>query len=136
MKSLKLLTEYTSRKVYSLWGRVGKMPIRKKQNSLLFDKWYFDPPTHGISTPYPWYFDPPIHGILTSLPISWLEMGGGVKIPWGFNLPYRGGGQFSIRGFNIPWMKIDGSAGYKLIRCTCSTGNYLLSLNYSCHVIH
>jgi len=34
-------------------------------------------------------------------------MGGGVKIPWGFNLPYRGGGQFSIRGFNIPWMKID-----------------------------
>ena len=31
---------------------------------------------------------------------------GGVKIPWGFNLPYRGG-QFSIKGFNIPWMKID-----------------------------
>ena len=29
-----------------------------------------------------------------------------VKIPWGFNLPYRGG-QFSIRGVNIPWMKID-----------------------------
>jgi hypothetical protein len=34
-----------------------------------------------------------------------IEMGG-IKIPWGFNLPYRGG-QFSIRGFNIPWMKID-----------------------------
>jgi hypothetical protein len=33
-------------------------------------------------------------------------MGRGVKIPWGFNLPYRRG-QFSIRGFNIPWMKID-----------------------------
>jgi hypothetical protein len=30
----------------------------------------------------------------------------GFKIPWGFNLPYRGV-QFSIRGFNIPWMKID-----------------------------
>jgi hypothetical protein len=30
----------------------------------------------------------------------------GLKIPWVFNLPYRGG-QFSIRGFNIPWMKID-----------------------------
>jgi hypothetical protein len=25
----------------------------------------------------------------------------GLKIPWGFNLPYRGV-QFSIRGFNIP----------------------------------
>ena len=34
-------------------------------------------------------------------------MDGGVKLPWGFNLPYRGGVQFSIRGFNIPWMKID-----------------------------
>ena len=33
-------------------------------------------------------------------------MDGGVKLPWGFNLPYRGGVQFSIRGFNIPWMKI------------------------------
>jgi hypothetical protein len=33
-------------------------------------------------------------------------MGVCAKIPWGFNLPYRGG-QFSIRGFNIPWMKID-----------------------------
>jgi hypothetical protein len=41
-------------------------------------------------------------------------MGRGVDIPWiggskyhgemgGFNLPYRGV-QFSIRGFNIPWM--------------------------------
>ena len=127
MKSLKLLTEYTSHKVYSLWGRVGKMPIRKKQNSLLFDKWYFDPPTHGISTPlpmeyrplYPWYFDPPTHGIstplpmeyrtpthecLTSLPISWLEMG--VKKNMGVQFIIQGG-QFSIRGFNIPWMKID-----------------------------
>jgi hypothetical protein len=34
-------------------------------------------------------------------------MDGGVKLPWGINLPYRGGVQFSIRGFNIPWMKID-----------------------------
>jgi hypothetical protein len=31
----------------------------------------------------------------------------GFKIPRGFNLPYRRGGQFSIRGVNIPWMKID-----------------------------
>jgi hypothetical protein len=41
--------------------------------------------------------------------IPWIEGsiyhngGGGFKIPWGFNLPY-GGVQFSIRGFNIPWM--------------------------------
>ena len=121
---LKILTEYTSREVYSLWGRVGKMlfrPIRKKRNSLLFDKWYFDPPIHGISTPlpivywppYPWYFDPPSNGISTppytwyfDLPAYLLIRNGGVKIPWGFNLPYRGG-QFSIRGFNILWMKID-----------------------------
>ena len=34
-------TEYTSRKVYSLWGRVEKMlfrPISEKQNSLSFNK--------------------------------------------------------------------------------------------------
>ena len=70
--------------------------------------WYFDPipmvfwsPTHGTSTTlsmviwprYPWYIEP--------LPISSLEMRG-VKIPWGFNLPYKGG-LFSIRGVNIPW---------------------------------
>ena len=33
--------EYTSREVYSLWGRVEKMlfkPIRKKRNSLLFNQ--------------------------------------------------------------------------------------------------
>jgi hypothetical protein len=56
-------------------------------------KFYY-PPTHSIYwTPYPWYFDPPTHGIL---PISWLEMRR-VKIP------YRWGGQFSIRGVKIPW---------------------------------
>jgi hypothetical protein len=94
--------------------------------------WYFDPPTHGILTPlsmvywppthgilnpYPWYIDPPIHGILTPLPIKYrppytwyfdlpaylLIRNGGFKIPWRFNLPYREV-QFSIRGFNIPWM--------------------------------
>ena len=54
-----------------------------------------------MSTPYPWYFEwlpmvfwPPFDGILTRLPISWLEMRG-FKIPWDFNLPYRG--EFSIR---------------------------------------
>ena len=31
----------------------------------------------------------------------------GVKIPWGFNLPYRGGAVFNKGGVNIPWMKID-----------------------------
>jgi hypothetical protein len=47
------------------------------ENSLLFDKWYFDPHTHDILTPlsmeyrppYPWYFDPPIDGISTPLPM-------------------------------------------------------------------
>ena len=67
--------------------------------------WYIEPPTHGISTP-------PTHGISTPLPmvfwppsIFWLEMRG-VKIPWGFNLPYRGRSVFN-KGVNIPWMKID-----------------------------
>ena len=81
----KVLTEYTSHEVYSLWGRVEKMPIRKMRNSFFFDKWYFDPPTHGILNPlpivyrppYPWYIDPlpmvfwpPTHGI--SIPLSML----------------------------------------------------------------
>jgi hypothetical protein len=65
--------------------------------------WYIDPHTHGILTPlsmvfwppYQWYIEPPTHGILTPLPIYWLEMRG-VKIPWGFNLPYRGGGQYTM----------------------------------------
>ena len=35
------------------------------------------------------------------LPISWLEMRG-VKIPWGFNLPYRGS-VFNKGGQNIIW---------------------------------
>jgi hypothetical protein len=166
---LKFLTEYTSREVYSLWGTVGKMPIRKKRNSLLLDIWYFDPPTHGISTPYPWnieppthdilsppthgistpypwYFDPPIHGISTPIPmpgwyidplthgistplsmVFWppyhgistpyacyfdlpsyllIRNGGGSKYHGGFNLPYRGWSQFSIRGFNRSWIEI------------------------------
>ena len=62
LEFLKILTEYTSHEVYLLRGRVGKMPIRKKRNSLLFDKWYFDPP-------YPWNIDPPTHGIFTPLPM-------------------------------------------------------------------
>jgi hypothetical protein len=85
--------------------------------------WNIDPTTHGISTPlpmvfwppypwyiepltmypwyhlyrppYPWYFDPPTHDILTSLHIFWLEI-------WGVQNTL--GVQFSIRGFNIPWM--------------------------------
>ena len=89
--------------------------------------WHIDPPTHGILThlsmvywpPYPWYIDHPIHGILiplpmeyrphthdmlTSLPISWLEMGDQNTMGVEFTIP---GAQFSIRGFNIPWIKID-----------------------------
>ena len=53
----------------------------------------YRPPIHGILTPYPWYVDP--------LPISWLEMRG-VKIPWGFNLPYRGS-VFNKGGQNTIW---------------------------------
>jgi hypothetical protein len=89
--------------------------------------WHIDPPTHGILThlsmvywpPYPWYIDHPIHGILiplpmeyrphthdmlTSLPITWLEMGDQNTMGVEFTIP---GAQFSIRGFNIPWIKID-----------------------------
>ena len=80
--------------------------------------WYIDPPTHGILNPllmvyrppYPWYFDPSTHRILTPLHmifwplcISWLEMGGGSKYHGG-SIYHTGGVQFSIRGFNIPWM--------------------------------
>ena len=69
--------------------------------------WYFDPPIHDILNPLPMYIEPPTHGILTPLPIYWLEMRG-VKIPWAFNLPYRGvsvfnkGGQFTM-GVKIPY---------------------------------
>lgn len=75
----------------------------------------FQTPTHSILNPipmvwwppsYPWYVDPPpTHCISNHLPISWLKMTV-LKIPRGFNLPYRGV-HFSIRGFNIAWMKID-----------------------------
>ena len=86
--------------------------------------WYFDPPTHGISNPlsmvfwpaYPWYIDPhtlprwyidPLTHV-TLTPYTWyFDLPAYLLIKnGGFNLPYKGG-QFSIRGFNIPWMKID-----------------------------
>ena len=97
--------------------------------------WYFDPHTHGIWPPYPWYIDPPIHDILTPLPmvfwppypwyieppthgilpISWLEMRR-VKIP------YRWGGQFSIRGVNIPWgSKYHMTLGFVICVMFCRT---------------
>ena len=50
--------------------------------------WYIEPLTHGISTP-------PTHDILTSLHLLIRNGGGGFKIPWGFNLPYRGGSVFN-----------------------------------------
>ena len=89
--------------------------------------WYIEPPTHSILTPYPWYLTPltlvyrtpylywhSIHGILHPYPWYFdhpaylLIRNEGVKIPWGFNLPYWGS-QFSIRGVNVPWMKINPS---------------------------
>jgi hypothetical protein len=48
--------------------------------------WYFYPPAHGISNPLPMVFLPPAYLLIRN---------GGVKIPWRFNLPYR--------GVNIPW---------------------------------
>ena len=55
--------------------------------------------------PYPRYFDPlPMVYLryFEPLPISWLEMRG-VKIPWGFNLPYRGS-VFNKGGQNTIWL--------------------------------
>jgi hypothetical protein len=66
----------------------------------------YDPPTHGILTPYPWYieplsmvfcppypwyFDPPTHGILTPLPMVYQTLSYG----------RNEGGQFTMRGFKI-----------------------------------
>jgi hypothetical protein len=59
--------------------------------------WYFDHLLMEYWPPYTSYFD---------LPAYLLIRNGGVKIPWGFNLQYKGG-QFSIRRFNIAWMEID-----------------------------
>ena len=80
--------------------------------------WYIDPPTHGILNPlpmvyrppYPWYFDPPTHRIST--PYTWyfdltayfFIINGGVQNTMGVQFTIQGGVQFSIRGFNIPWM--------------------------------
>jgi hypothetical protein len=72
----------------------------------------YDPPTHGILTPYPWYieplsmvfcppypwyFDPPTHGILTPLPMVYQTLSYG----------RNEGGQFTMRGFKIQWRKSD-----------------------------
>ena len=71
--------------------------------------WYIDPPTHGISTPLtlPMVFWPPLHGMLAPLSMGGGE--GGAKYHWGSIYHTGGGGhdQFSIRRFNIPWMKND-----------------------------
>jgi len=64
--------------------------------------WCNEPPTHSILIPYSWYIEDPTHGNLTPPPslvywtpaISWLEMRR-FKIPWWFNLPYRGGSVFN-----------------------------------------
>jgi hypothetical protein len=87
-------------------------------------RWYIDPPTHGILTPYPWYFDPPTHGISTpytwyfDLPAYLLIRNGGSKYHGG-SIYHTGGsvfnkgvqytmdenwprGQFTM-GFKIPY---------------------------------
>ena len=97
--------------------------------------WYFEPPAHSISnplsmvyqTPYLWYFEPPIHGILNPLPMVYQT-----PYPWYIEPPIHllirnegaqntrgvqftiqgGGGQFSIRRFNIPWKKINPGSIY------------------------
>ena len=87
--------------------------------------WYINPPTHGISTPYPWqywppypwYINPHTHGILTPQPMVFWP-----PCPWNIDPPLpmvyqtlsygimnsfllvemRGGGvQFTMRGFKI-----------------------------------
>ena len=101
--------------------------------------WYFDPPIHGISTPFPWYIEPLTHGISTPLsmvfwpsptrrmstPYTWyfdlpaylLIRNGGFKIPWGFNLPYRGGSVFN-KGvqytMNVNWPRVQFTMGFKI----------------------
>ena len=86
--------------------------------------WYFDPSIHGILTslsivfwpPYPWCIDPVRRLFWPIYPwyISWLYIQG-VKIPWWFNLPYMGEGQFSEKvsiyhGWKLsPGSKYDGS---------------------------
>ena len=83
--------------------------------------WYFDPLPMVFWPPYPWYINPTTNGIMVPLPMVYQP-----PYPWYFDLPayllirnggskYHGGsiyhtgrgGQFSIRRFNIPWMKID-----------------------------
>jgi hypothetical protein len=92
-------------------------------------------PTHDILNPYPWYIDPlpmvfwfrylwdiepPTHGISNPLSISWLEMRGGVKIPWWFNLPYRGGGsgQYTM---DENWPQGQNTIWHQLSLSKCST---------------
>ena len=58
-----------------------------------------EPHTHGISTPLPMLFWPPAYLLIRNE---------GVKIPWGFNLPYRGvcfqkGGSIYRKGQNTIW---------------------------------
>ena len=85
--------------------------------------WNIDPPTHGISTPlpmvywtpYPWYrlYRPPLSMVFWS-PYTWYfdlpayllirNGGGGGGSKYHGGSIYHTGVQFSIRGFNIPWM--------------------------------
>jgi hypothetical protein len=101
--------------INGIWSPIPMVYRPTTYGILTLYQWYIDHPTHGILTSYPWYIDPPTHGILTPYPwyfdplsmIFWppaylLIRNEGVKITWGFNLPYRGvwfqkGGQYTIR---------------------------------------
>ena len=76
--------------------------------------WYIEPPSHGIlnplpivyRTPYPWYIKPPIHLLIRNE---------GAQNTMGVQFTIQGGGgQFSIRGFNIPWKKINPGSIYHM----------------------
>jgi hypothetical protein len=90
--------------------------------------WYIDPPIHDILTPLPIEYRPPTHDILTSLHIFFI-INGGFKIPWGFNLPYRGGSVFNkgvqyTMDVNRP--RVQFTMGFKIPYDTGSRRNFQL----------
>ena len=64
-------------------------------------------------TPYSWHIEPPTYGISNPLPMVYrtlahlLIRNEGVQNTLGVQYTIQGGVQFSIKGFNIPCMKID-----------------------------
>jgi hypothetical protein len=90
---------------------------------LILYPWYFDPPTHGISTPlpivfrtpYPWYIDPLTHGV--SNPLLWYYESLSLGRNEGGSIYHEGGSKYNDEkstpgsiyhmkidpGVNIPW---------------------------------